>query len=323
MLGVLVVGGVAYFAIKSSVSPNTINDNSNYYPSVSENQNNNTNTSIKNPPVEDYLDLTKAILIIKEDSIPNHAQDFSFLVKVKGVSSEPGVSSYSQNFILDDDQTGVTTNVKTLRLVPGTYSIFETQVVNWTTTISCTPGFEGGTDFSNGNTNSVDIGAGKTVTCIYTNTSNVTANWKTYTNNALKLSLKYPTTWSVDTSHENSIPVPQVSFYPPNPKENGGFTEIYLSISNNTAQPPYDGFSSFDQIKEHYAQLEKEPLANYKFSFQETTIGGLKALIVLRSDLPKYKTIYFFRNGIDYTIETGQYNTEDINAILATIKFTD
>lgn len=41
---------------------------------------------------------------------------------------------------------------------------------NWTTTVSCTPGYEGGTDSGIGNMNTVDIGAGKSVTCTYTNT---------------------------------------------------------------------------------------------------------------------------------------------------------
>jgi len=168
ILGISAVGAVAYFAGKASTPKNEVVDNLNYQPPVTQNQNNNTNsnTPVKNPPTQDS---TKATLIIKKDSIPNHSQDFNFLVK--GISSEPGVSNYSLNFILDDDQAGATSNTKFLQLIPGTYAVSETETVNWTTKWSCTPGFEGGTDSGVGNSVGVDIGAGKTVTCTFTNTN--------------------------------------------------------------------------------------------------------------------------------------------------------
>ena len=50
VLGVLAVGGVAYFAGKSSTPKNTVSDNSNYYPPV--NQNQNPTTTNNNPPAQ-------------------------------------------------------------------------------------------------------------------------------------------------------------------------------------------------------------------------------------------------------------------------------
>ena len=110
-----------------------------------------------------------ATLIIKEDSIPNNSQDFSFVVK--GVSSETGVSNYVQNFILDDDQSSTTSNIKTLQLIPGTYKISQSKVDNWDIFASYLKKdvdediLENSTD---GNLY-VDIGAGKSLTVSYIN----------------------------------------------------------------------------------------------------------------------------------------------------------
>ncbi len=167
VLGVLIVGGVAYFAGKSSAPKsevNELNDDSNYSPVDTENKNDNkdSSNSIENSSTKDS---TKATLIIKKDSIPDHSQDFSFVVK--GVSSEIGVSNYLLNFALDDEQASATPNTKVLQLIPGTYSISETKVAGWDTSWSCAPGIEGGVDTGSGNTKTVDIGAGKSVTCAF------------------------------------------------------------------------------------------------------------------------------------------------------------
>lgn len=190
----VVGGGVVYFATKTPtpVLQNLEVEENNYIP-VEQNDNqpvniqptasnvNNTvpsttNNNISpvqtgtqvipanNQPTQNSSDATLTII---KDSVPNHSQDFNFLVK--GISSEPGVSNYSLNFILDDDQSSTTPNTRTLQLSPGTYNISETQIAGWTTGWSCAPGFEGGTDSGTGNTNTVDIGAGKSVTCTYTN----------------------------------------------------------------------------------------------------------------------------------------------------------
>lgn len=166
ILGVSVVGGVVYYAGKSPTPKSNVAENSDSYPPLTQNNETPSNLLVKNPPMQDP---TKATLIIKKDTISNHPQDFNFLVK--GVSLEPGVSNYSLNFILDDDQAGTLQNAKTLQLVPGTYAVSENETANWTTKWSCTPGFEGGTDSGTGNSFGVDIGAGKTVTCTFINTN--------------------------------------------------------------------------------------------------------------------------------------------------------
>ncbi len=100
------------------------------------------------------------------DSEPNHSQDFNFTVK--GISSESGVSGYSQIFALDDDQTNTLSNTKTLQLVPGTYSVSKTEPAGWASSWLCTPGFpEEEVNLGDGNTHVIDIGSGRSIECIY------------------------------------------------------------------------------------------------------------------------------------------------------------
>lgn len=96
------------------------------------------------------------ITIIK-DAIPDDPQDFDFACSNLGA------------FSLDDDADGTLPNNKTFPDVPpGSYTCTETNEVGWSTTISCSDPDNGST--GSGGTANIDLDAGETVTCTFTNT---------------------------------------------------------------------------------------------------------------------------------------------------------
>ena len=98
-----------------------------------------------------------SITVIK-DSNPNDAEDFQF-------TASEGLTPSS--FFLDDDPSDQTlSNTQVFTNVPaGTYSVNENKVKGWNLTVSC----------SNGNpSTNIVLAPGENVTCIFTNTKNVT-----------------------------------------------------------------------------------------------------------------------------------------------------
>ena len=99
------------------------------------------------------------INIIK-DTVPDSAQDFSFTTAGGLIPA---------TFDLDDDADGTLSNTQTFNNVSaGTYSVTETAVSGYTTTLSCVDP-SGGT-ITAGNTATIDLAPGETVTCTFTNT---------------------------------------------------------------------------------------------------------------------------------------------------------
>lgn len=100
------------------------------------------------------------ITIIK-DTAPDAALDFEF-------STTGGLTPAT--FSLDDDADATLPNTRTFNTVPvGSYTVSETAVAGYTTTLSCTDP-SGGTSTS-GSTATIDLGPGETVTCTFTNTA--------------------------------------------------------------------------------------------------------------------------------------------------------
>src|SRR5207302_276482 len=94
-------------------------------------------------------------IVVKENSLPNDAQDFAF-------SAGGGLSPSS--FSLDDDSDGTLSNTQTLgNVTPGAgYSVSETVPSGWDQTgASCSDGSP---------PSNIDLAAGETVTCTFTNT---------------------------------------------------------------------------------------------------------------------------------------------------------
>lgn len=103
-----------------------------------------------------------ATIVIVKDAVPNDAQDFAFTVTGSGLSA----------FSLDDDADAVLSSTRSFTgLAAGSYTVTETAVNGWALTgLICSDP----TGNSSGNTGtriaSIDVAAGETVTCTYTNT---------------------------------------------------------------------------------------------------------------------------------------------------------
>ncbi|KRA16123.1 DUF11 domain-containing protein [Lysobacter sp. Root604] len=103
-----------------------------------------------------------ATIVVVKDAVPNDAQDFAFTATGTGLSA----------FSLDDDGDATLSNTRNFTgLAAGSYTITETAVAGWALTgLVCSDP----TGNSSGNTGTrvatIDVAAGETVTCTYTNT---------------------------------------------------------------------------------------------------------------------------------------------------------
>ena len=96
-----------------------------------------------------------ASLTVIKDAVPNDAQDFNF-------TGSGAIGS----FALDDDSDGTLFNNTTFSLEPGTFSVAETVPANWKlTSATCSNGDK---------VDSIDLVAGQSVICTFTNTKNAT-----------------------------------------------------------------------------------------------------------------------------------------------------
>ena len=101
---------------------------------------------------------TGTIVIVK-DTVPNSPQDFSF--------TTTGLSPSS--FMLDDDSDPTLTNQRTFsNVTAGTYTVTEAAQVGYEVSISCVDP-DGGSSVAV-RTATIDLDAGETVTCTFTNT---------------------------------------------------------------------------------------------------------------------------------------------------------
>ncbi|MCL4295825.1 MAG: S8 family serine peptidase [Anaerolineae bacterium] len=125
-------------------------------------------TSSNNSDSEPTNVLPLGSITIIKDSVPNDAQDFAYTTSGTGLS----------NFSLDDDagaagESADLSNSKTFtNLAAGTYTITETlPVAGWAlTALNCTDPSGGTTTTLATGQASINLAAGETVTCTYTNT---------------------------------------------------------------------------------------------------------------------------------------------------------
>lgn len=113
-----------------------------------------------------------ATLNIIKDALPNHEQNFGFTTTNLG-----GVS-----FNLDDDADGTLPNTQTINtLLPGSYSVTESATPGWSLTgLTCnTNNFN-----AVGSTVTVNMAAGQTTNCTFTNTKLVSISGIKYTSSA-------------------------------------------------------------------------------------------------------------------------------------------
>ena len=113
-----------------------------------------------------YTNTKRGTIVIIKDTVPNAAQDFSYTDNISGCTVGP----------LDDDSDGTLSNTVTCNnVVPGSYTVIETAATGYATTLVCveTNGDGGSTPSSSTATlaASIDLDAGETVTCTFTNTA--------------------------------------------------------------------------------------------------------------------------------------------------------
>src|SRR6185295_17679684 len=109
-----------------------------------------------------FTNVKRGSVTIIKDAQPNDSQDFAFTASGAGLSG----------FSLDDDGDNGNTlsSTKTFtNVVPGTKSVTETDVNGWELTNLVCNGTQGSTGTRSGNTANIDLKAGGSVTCTYTN----------------------------------------------------------------------------------------------------------------------------------------------------------
>ncbi|MEQ1848989.1 MAG: thrombospondin type 3 repeat-containing protein [Candidatus Peribacteraceae bacterium] len=117
---------------------------------VSVTANNTTNCTITNTK--------RGHIIVVKDAVPNHAQDFVF-------TNDFG-NGTPVNFSLDDDADGTLLNSRDSEVLPGTYSVSEGAVSDWTqTSATCSDGSP---------VSAIVVSPGETVTCTFVNSLNDT-----------------------------------------------------------------------------------------------------------------------------------------------------
>ncbi|MGD8864929.1 MAG: hypothetical protein PVI81_05020, partial [Anaerolineales bacterium] len=114
---------------------------------------------------EDVTIIAGGTITITKDAIPEAAQDFAF------TGSGPSSFDFDGGFNLDDDTDVTLPNSRTFSgLTPGSYSLTEGAVAGWSLTgLSCNDPDNGSSVELSTRTASIDLDAGETVSCTYTN----------------------------------------------------------------------------------------------------------------------------------------------------------
>ena len=108
-----------------------------------------------------YTNTKRGSIVIVKDAVPNDAQDFAFTSNITG----------STTFSLDDDADPTLSNTKTISVAPGTYTVTEGTTSGWDLTgLSCVDPTSNSSGVIGTGVATINVAAGETVTCTYTNT---------------------------------------------------------------------------------------------------------------------------------------------------------
>lgn len=110
-----------------------------------------------------FANAKQGSIAIVKDAAPNGPQDFAFTATGAGLSG----------FSLDDDADAALSNTRTFNsLSPGSYSVTETALAGWSVTgLACTDPDNGTTANVVSGVANIDLDAGESITCTYTNAS--------------------------------------------------------------------------------------------------------------------------------------------------------
>jgi LPXTG-site transpeptidase (sortase) family protein len=113
-----------------------------------------------------YTNTKLGSIVITKDSMPDDAQDFSY------TGSGPSGYNFGGGFSLDDDSDATLPNTRTFsNLTPGSYTLTEGAVSGWNLTgLVCVDPDSGSSVDLGTRTATIDVDAGETVNCTYTNT---------------------------------------------------------------------------------------------------------------------------------------------------------
>ncbi|MGD8822763.1 MAG: hypothetical protein PVG63_06645, partial [Anaerolineales bacterium] len=116
-----------------------------------------------------YTNTQLGTIVIVKNAVPDDAQDFAF------TGSGPSGYNFGGGFSLDDDADGTLLNSQTFTdLLPGAYSVTEAAVTGWDLTdLTCVDPDSGSSGNTGTLTASIDLDAGETITCTFTNTQDV------------------------------------------------------------------------------------------------------------------------------------------------------
>ncbi len=108
-----------------------------------------------------FTNVKRGTITIIKDAVPNDPQDFGFTTTGSGLSP----------FSLDDDADAtLPNNVVFSNVVPGDFSVTETDVAGWELTGLVCSGTGGSTGVKSGSTANITLTPGGSATCTYTNT---------------------------------------------------------------------------------------------------------------------------------------------------------
>lgn len=111
-----------------------------------------------------YTNTRRGTIAIVKDAVPNYSQNFSF------TASGP---TFIPPFDLDDDPTSGTPNTLDFSVTPGSYTITETNVSDWTlSAIDCIDPTSNSSGITSTRQANLDVAAGEVVTCTFTNLAN-------------------------------------------------------------------------------------------------------------------------------------------------------
>ena len=129
-----------------------------------------------------YTNTKRGSIVIVKDAVPNHAQDFSFTSDITGNTA----------FDLDDDGDNANTlsNTKTItNVIAGTYTVTEAATSGWDlTNITCVDATTNSSGVTSTGVATINLAAGETVTCTYTNTQRASLTLNKVENGGLPLS---------------------------------------------------------------------------------------------------------------------------------------
>ena len=312
VLGVLAVGGGAYFVGKSSTPKNTVSDNSNYFPPVQQNNNlpatSNTNNNVT-PPV-----ITKPSITVLS---PNGGEIYKKgdTAYVRWNTQNIGNATIKID-LLKTNGTLVYNLASMVNPSKGSQVDANGPAYSWAIPTETSPG---GRRIDSGQYK-IQICETGTNNCDSSNSyftitapSVSTSNWKTYQNNSEKYSVKYPSTWYLDSFNPEFV---TITNYDASVGNGGSLSSENIRIIIST----YTNLLANETIESWVNRISSSIGLSER---QNISIDGLKAIRGKTSS--SGGDVRVVSNGQGYQIAYSPSDSKLVSTfdqILSTFKFT-